>query len=120
MDPVRFPLRIDGRGRTAVGSYEQHVEDLLEQLLFTTMGERVNRPDFGGGLLQMIFAPGGDELAAATKFLVEGAVQQWLGDVLLLESVDANQNDGRLTVRVAYRVRRTQERQQVTLERPLS
>jgi phage baseplate assembly protein W len=117
---IRFPLRIDGRGRTAVGSYEQHIEDLLEQLLFTNMGERVNRPDFGSGLLQMTFAPGGDELAAATRFLVEGAVQQWLGDVLLLEAVDATQEDGRLTVRVAYRVRRTQDRRQVVLERPLS
>ena len=119
MDHVRFPLRIDGRGRTAVGSYEQHVEDLLEQLLFTNMGERVNRPEFGSGLLQMTFAPGSDEIAAATKFLVEGAVQQWLGDVLLLESVDASQDDSRLTVRVAYRVRRTLDRQQVVFERPL-
>ena len=50
--------------------------------------------------------------------VVEGAVQQWLGDMLLLESVDVTQVEGRLTVRVAYRVRRTQSRQQVTFERP--
>jgi uncharacterized protein len=119
MDQVRFPLRIDGRGRTATGPYEQYVEDLLEQLLFTNAGERVNRPDFGSGLLQMVFAPGSDEIAAATRFLVEGAVQQWLGDVLQLESVDAQQQDSRLTVTVAYKVRRTQERRQVTFERPV-
>lgn len=117
MDYIRFPLRIDGRGRTATGSYVQHVEDLLQQLLFTNAGERVNRPTFGSGLLQMVFAPGSDEIAAATRFLVEGAVQQWLGDVLQLESVEARQEDSRLTVTVVYRVRRTEERQQVTFER---
>lgn len=117
MDHIRFPLRIDGRGRTAAGSYDQHVEDLLQQLLFTNTGERVNRPTFGSGLLQMVFAPGSDEIAAATRFLVEGAVQQWLGDVLQVESVDARQEDSRLTVTVVYRVRQTQERQQVTFER---
>jgi phage baseplate assembly protein W len=117
MDYVRFPIRIDGRGRTETTTYEQHVEDLLQQLLFTNAGERVNRPSFGSGLLQMVFAPGSDEIAAATRFLVEGAVQQWLGDVLQVEQVDAQQQDSTLTVTVIYRVRRTNEQRQVTFER---
>ena len=49
-------------------------------MLFTAPGERVNRPDFGSGLLQLVFAPNSDELAGATQFLVQGALQQWLGD----------------------------------------
>jgi uncharacterized protein len=119
MNHVRFPLSIDGRGRTATGTYEQHVEDLLQQLLFTNTGERVNRPAFGSGLLQMVFAPGSDEIAAATQFLVQGAVQQWLGDTLQLENVDVRQQDSTLTVTVVYTIRRTNQRQQVTFERPV-
>lgn len=98
-------------------SYEQHVEDMLEQLLFTNAGERVNRPDFGGGLLQMVFAPGSDELAAATQFMVAGAIQQWLGDLLQVESVDATQVDSTLSVTVVYTLRKTQQRQTSTFER---
>lgn len=84
---------------------------MLEQLLFTSPGERVNRLGFGTGLLQMVFAPGSDEIAAATRFLVEGAVQQWMGDVIQVENIDVAQVDGTLTVIVVYTVRRTQQRQ---------
>ena len=101
-------------------SYEQHVENMLEQLLSTNAGERVNRPDFGGGLLQMVFAPGSDELAAATQFMVAGAIQQWLGDLLQVESVDATQVDSTLSVTVVYTLRKTQQRQTSTFERNVS
>ena len=114
---IRFPLRSDGRGRTAECGYDQHIQDLLEQLLFTSPGERVNRPNFGSGLLQMVFAPGGDELASATRFLVEGAVQQWLGDLVQVEQIDASHENSTLTVTVVYTVRRTQEQRQVQFER---
>lgn len=117
MQHVSFPIRIDGRGRTATVSYEQHVENMLEQLLFTNAGERVNRPDFGGGLLQMVFAPGSDELAAATQFMVAGAIQQWLGDLLQVQSVDATQTDSTLSVTVVYTLRRTQQTQTSTFTR---
>lgn len=113
----KFPLRSDGRGRTAEASYDEHIQDLLEQLLFTGPGERVNRPTFGTGLAQMVFAPGGDEQAAATRFLVEGAVQQWLGDLVQVELVDAEHVDSTLRVTVVYRVRRTQEQRQVQFQR---
>jgi len=117
MQHVRFPIRIDGRGRTSTGSYEQHVEDMLEQLLFTHAGERVNRPDFGGGLLQMVFAAGGDQLAAATQFMVAGSIQQWLGDLLQVESVDVSQDDSTLSVSVSYTLRKTQQQQTSTFTR---
>ena len=52
-------------------SDEDHVRDLIEQVLFTTPGERVNRPTFGSGLLQLVFAPNSDALAAATEMTVQ-------------------------------------------------
>jgi phage baseplate assembly protein W len=108
---VDFPFHFDHRGRTATTGDDDHVRDMIEQLLFTNPGERVNRPDFGSGLLQMVFAPSSDELATATQFLVQGALQQWLGDLIQVETVQVESRDAALWVTVQYVIRRTEERQ---------
>jgi phage baseplate assembly protein W len=104
---VDFPFAFDGRGRTAGTSYEDHVRDLIEQVLFTTPGERVNRPTFGCGLLQLVFAPNSDALAAATQLTVQAALQQWLGDLIDVASVEVENTDATLRVTVTYSMRRT-------------
>lgn len=106
-----YPLHVDGRGRTAVTGADDHLRDLIEQVLFTAPGERVNRPTFGSGLLQLVFAPNSDELAATTQFLVQGALQQWLGDLIEVDDVRAESFDSRLEVEVVYTVRRTGDQQ---------
>jgi phage baseplate assembly protein W len=106
---IDYPFHFDGRGRTALTGDDDHVRDLIEQLLFTAPGERVNRPDFGSGLMQLVFAPAGDEAAAATQALVQGALQQWLGDVIRVEDVRAESEESTLRVTVQYIVLRTQE-----------
>jgi phage baseplate assembly protein W len=106
---VSFPYRFDGRGRTAQSNEPDHIRDLIEQVLFTAPGERVNRPDFGCGLLQLVFAPNSNELATATQFLVQGALQQSLGDIINLTGVVVSQSDNTLTVTVQYTIRDTQQ-----------
>ena len=110
MTHIDFPFRVDDRGRTATTGDDDHVRDLIEQVLFTAPGERVNRPDFGSGLLQLVFAPNSDELASATQLLVQAALQQWLGDLIQPEAVQVESEDARLQVTVQYVVRRTQQR----------
>jgi phage baseplate assembly protein W len=104
-----FPYRIDTSGRTATTVVDDHIRDLIEQLLFTSPGERVNRPDFGSGLLQLVFAPNSGELAASIQFVVQGALQQWLSDLIDVESVEARSDDSTLRVSVQYRIKRTGE-----------
>ena len=116
---IDFPYHLDGRGRTGSTSEEDHIRDMIEQVLFTSPGERVNRPDFGSGLLQLVFGPNSDELAAATEFMVQGALQQWLGDRIQVESVNVESEEAMLTVNVQYILRRTQERQVAQFERGL-
>jgi len=106
-----FPLHFNGRGRTGETDNDAHLRDLIEQVLFTAPGERVNRPDFGSGLLQLVFAPNSDELAAATQFLVQGALQQWLGALIQVDAVQVDNQDSTLHVTVQYTVRRTQQQQ---------
>jgi Bacteriophage baseplate protein W len=108
MIEVDFPFHFEG-GRTASTTYEDHVRDLVEQLLLTSPGERVNRPDFGSGLLQLVFAPTGPEVAAALQFAIEAAVQRWLGDVIELRGLDVDSEDATLTISVQYALRATGE-----------
>lgn len=98
---VNIPYRFDGRGRTQE-ALDDYVRQLVEQVLFTTPGERVNLPDFGSGLLQLTFAPNSPEMAAATQFTVQGALQKWLSGYIKVQSVDASAVESTLTVRVAY------------------
>ena len=108
---IAFPYRIDGRGLTADATHAEHIRHLIEQLLFTSPGERVNRPDFGTGLMQLVFGPNSDELATATQFLVQGSLQQWLGDFIQIEAVDVENEDSMLKITVQYRLRSNQEKQ---------
>jgi uncharacterized protein len=108
---IDYPYRFDGRGRTAQTGADDHIRDLIEQVLFTSPGERVNRPTFGSGVLQLVFAPNDDVLATATQVTVQGALQQWLGELILVEDVDVESEDATLRVQVRYIVRRTQQRQ---------
>ena len=114
---VDWPFHVDGSGRAATTSDDDHVRDLVEQVLFTSPGERVNRPTFGTGLSQLVFAPNSPELATTTQFLVQGALQQWLGDLIQVEAVDVVAEDAVLEVTVQYTVRRTQERRTDRFER---
>jgi phage baseplate assembly protein W len=107
---VTFPFHFDARGRTADVDDERHIRDLIEQLLFTMPGERVNRPDFGSGLMQLVFAPNSPEIAAAVQFQVQAALQQWLSDLIQVEAVEARSEESALHVTVRYTIRRTQER----------
>jgi uncharacterized protein len=108
---VAFPFQFDGRGRTADADPNRHIRDLIEQVLFTAPGERVNRPEFGCGLLQLVFAPNSNELVTATQLLVQGALQQTLGNLITLNDVEVTANDSALTVLVQYTVRTTQQQQ---------
>jgi phage baseplate assembly protein W len=90
---------------------DDHIRDMIEQVLFTNPGERVNNPTFGSGLLQLVFAPNGDELAATTQFLAQGALQQWLGDLIQVDALQVESEDSTLRVAIRYTVRRTQQRQ---------
>lgn len=108
-DYFDFPFHIDGRGRTAETDEDDHIRDLIYQVLFTNPGERVNRPDFGCGIGQLVFMPNSPALGAATQFLVHAALTRWLDNVIALQRVEVVSEDNRLTVRVIFTKRSTGE-----------
>ncbi len=106
---IDFPFHFDNLGRTATTDYNDHIRDMIEQLLFTNPGERVNRPDFGSGLLQLVFAPNSPELAATLQFTMQAALQQWLGDLIDVQALEVVSEDSRLQVFLQYGIKRTGE-----------
>jgi phage baseplate assembly protein W len=116
---VDFPYHVDGRGRTGDTDDERYVRDLIELVLFTSPGERVNRPDFGTGLMQLVFAPNSDEIAATIQLLVRAALQQWLADLIRVEDVIAESVDSTLSIEVAYTVLASQRSATIRLVRPV-
>lgn len=138
MKNIDFPYHIDNRGRTAttedyhkirdfnrwggtaIDGYEKHIFDLIEQLLFTSPGERVNRPDFGSGLLTLIFSPNSPELAAAMQSLMQAAIQRWLGDVIEVQTLDVTSEDSTLRITVQYWLLLTGEQRTTTFERSVA
>ena len=109
---IDFPFRFDSLGRTATTDDDDHVRDMIELLLFTAPGERVNRPDFGCGLLRQVFEPNGPELAAAVQYTVLASIQRWLGDLIEPQAVEVSADDSTLAVTVRFALRRTGERRQ--------
>jgi phage baseplate assembly protein W len=114
---IDYPLHFDGSGRTALAREDAHIRQLIEQVLFTSPGERVNRPEFGSGLLQLVFAPASEELAATTQYVVQGALQQWLGELIEVQAVEVEGEEGTLRVSVQYVIRRTGQRRQAQFAR---
>ncbi|MFC8681517.1 GPW/gp25 family protein [Microbacterium ureisolvens] len=108
---VSFPYQLNPQGRTATASPDAHVRDLIEQLLFTVPGERVMRPTLGSGLAQLVFQPGSDDLATAVELLAQGTLQQFLGELIVVEAVQVASTESTLEVTVQYVLRRTQVRQ---------
>ena len=107
-----YPFHIDPTGRSAVTGEDEHIRDMIEQILFTSPGERVMRPDFGCGLKQLVFMPASDALAASTQQLVQGSLMRWLEGIVSVEQVTAEVGDGAIIVNVVWRKLDSGERQE--------
>lgn len=114
---IDFPLHFDARGLTASTGTDAHIRDMIEQLVFTNHGERVNRPDFGSGLLQLIFAPNSPELATALQFAMQSSLQRWLGDIIDVVNLEVESRDSTLRILIQYVVRETNESQTAVFTR---
>jgi hypothetical protein len=116
---IDFPYHYDSRGRTALAASDDHVREMIEQLIFTNAGERVNRPDFGSGLMQLAFAPNSPELAATVQFTLQASLQRWLGDVIEVRSLDVSAADFTLTINISYLVRGSGQELSATFTRSI-
>lgn len=118
IDSVRYPFGVDASaGRLAQEpDYAQHVEQMIKQVLLTAPGERINRPDFGCGLRQMVFAPNSDAAAQLLRVMVQQAVERWLDSVITVDTVDVLATSEVLQVRLVYVLKARGDRRYLNLE----
>ena len=116
MTQIDFPFHFAEIGRTATTDEDDHIRNMIEQLLFTSQGERVNQPEFGSGLMQMVFEPNSPELAAALQFTIQAALQRWLGDLIEIQTLTVQSENSTLYVTLQYLVRRTNEQRTASFE----
>ncbi len=114
---IDFPFHINGHGRTASTDNDTHIKEMIEQLLFTNPGERVNRPNFGSGLAQLLFGPNSPELATALQFTMQATLQQWLGDLIQVQSLEVTSINSTLNISIQYIVRGSNQPQTALLTR---
>lgn len=110
MNRIDYPFQYDGRGRTAQSNEDEYIRELIEQVLLTAPGERVMRPTFGSGVRQLLFGAASPEVATASQYLVQSSLQQWLADLITIEAVNVQAQEGALLITVQYVVRRSQTR----------
>jgi phage baseplate assembly protein W len=116
---ISYPFQISN-GQTAQADMTSYVEQLIEQLLCTSPGERVNRPDLGSGLMQLVFTPNSDALATTFEFLIQGILQAYLGSLIQLSSLTVNNVDDILSVTVQYMILATQQQKTTQINTPVT
>ena len=108
---VKYPYGFDSSGHTAQDDLACHIRDMVEQILLTSPGERVNRPTFGCGVMQLVFAPNTDALAATQQQVVQASLQQWLSDLIRVNAVNVTAQDSKLVINVTYTIIQSQQQQ---------
>ena len=117
---LNFPYNINSKGKSStVNNINEYIKQLLEQLLFTNPGERVNRPSFGTGIRQLVFSPNSDEIVSITKALIQGNLQNWLSDYIIVEEVDTKSVESSLFVTIKYIVKSTSEELNVSYKKEI-
>ena len=114
-----FPFKIDDNGRSSVTNEERHIKNLIEQILFTSPGERVNRPNFGSALNQIIFEPNSDIFGISIDTLIQSSLNLWLDHLIIVESVNVENKDSTLEVTVKYKISKNQRTNVTTFRREI-
>jgi uncharacterized protein len=114
---IDFPFQMNNHGHTASTDDDTHIKEMIEQLLFTNPGERVNRPNFGSGLAQLLFGPNSPELATALQFTMQATLQQWLDDLIQVQSLEVSSVESTLNISIKYIVRGSNQPQTALLTR---
>jgi len=110
-----FPLSVNDAGTITTTGGDEAIRGKIIQVLFTVPGERVNLPEFGCGLFNLVFEPNNDILRAATEFTVGQALTRWLRDDIIVDSVGVTNAEETITVEIAYTKKEDLSRQAVRI-----
>jgi hypothetical protein len=98
---VAFPFQVQGGTVTLVDS-DAWVVGLIEQVLFTMPGERVDRPTFGCGVQQLVFQPDSPQLASAVQYLIKSELQRWLTGMIDISAIVVTNAGDQLQITISF------------------
>jgi phage baseplate assembly protein W len=113
---LSFPFQFTPAGAVATADFETHLRQRIEQVLFTSPGERVMLPEFGCGARSLVFKGNNAVLAAATEFTIAKALQSTLGSQLMVHAVNVRNEEEVLHVEVVYTKSRDLERERLVFQ----
>lgn len=114
-----YPYSVSSTGVPKLTNPDDHLRDLVLQVLFTIPGERVNLPEFGVGVQQLVFAPNGEMLRASAQFLISSNLQRWLGDRIDVNQVSVTSQAGEeevVQIEIVYTLNATQQRRTLQVQ----
>lgn len=114
---ISIPFRITDR-RVATSAGGEKIEESLIHILFTRVGERPMRRDFGGGLHDLVHDPDDDVLRALLRHRLAVAVERWEPRVEL-SAIEIDRRDDVLLVSLRYVLRGSEEPQSLSVPVPL-
>ncbi len=89
-------------GAAQIDDIDQHIKDKMMQVLFTVPGERVNLPDFGCGIRDIVFEGNNEALAAAVRYKIFKALTRWMGKEVKINTVNVFNEDETLFIQIMY------------------
>lgn len=97
-----FPFAINKAGTVSASGGDEAIRGKIIQVLFTAPGERVNMPEFGCGLFNLVFEGNNTVLAAAMEFTIGQALARWLDKEIMVEGIEVQSQEETITVEVSY------------------
>lgn len=106
----KFPVRVDSTtGRIKLSEYEEDIFESIKIILATSKGERIMRPDFGGGIHDFVFGLTDTTTLKMLEGAIRHAITVWeprVDNVDVGVEIDRN-NPERLLINIHYQVRST-------------
>src|SRR5678816_2604282 len=100
----RFPVAINLTGGISNSALEENVRESIFVILGTATGERVNRPDWGCRIHDLMFSPNNDETAARAEYYCKEAIIYYEPRVeeVVCKAYPNKDEPNRLDVRISY------------------
>ena len=111
-----FPFAVNAAGSINAAGGDEAIRGKIIQVLFTAPGERVNLPQFGCGLFNLVFEPNNEILAAAMEFTVGQALTRWLKEDIIVDGVQVKAQAETAIIEIAYTNKQNLAKQAVRIQ----
>jgi len=95
---------------------DEHVRNMIISVLLTSPGERVNQPQFGCGLKDLVFSSNTPMLGSMIDFVVRAGIGRWMSDLISINEIDSDIQEEKIIVKITYTLKNTLEQERLSVE----